>query len=75
MDLRGAQGSAAIRPELAGRCAFVPTAQFRRPADESPNRGHGHHWFGNAASYLQIGEAMGLAMEKLLTSDAAESDR
>ena len=64
-----------LRPELAGRCAFVPTAHFRRPADESPNRGHGHHWFGNAASYLQIGEAMGLAMRELLTAAVEETDR
>ena len=75
MELRAAQANAATRPELAGLCAFVPTAHFRRPADESPNRSHGHHWFGNAACYLQIGEAMGRAMDELLNADAGDSCR
>jgi len=44
----------------------VPTRAFLRPAEESPNTGHGHHWFGNAASYALIGEALGLALLELL---------
>lgn len=75
MEFRGAQGAAAQRLGLDGPCAFVPTAHFLRPADESPNRGHGHHWFGNAACYLQIGEAMGHAMESLVTADPPASRR
>jgi hypothetical protein len=62
----------AEREELAGTVAFVPTASFLRPKDESPNVGHGHHWFGNAESYLLIGDAMGRAMVELLTPDSAE---
>ena len=66
MPLRNAQAAVAERPELKGSVAFVETAAFRRPAKESPNTGHGHHWFGNAESYFLIGHAMGEAMKKLL---------
>lgn len=45
---------------------FVETAGFARPADMSPNPGHGHHWFGNAESYFLVGDALGKAMVKLL---------
>ena len=48
------------------RCVFVPTHTFARDKDLSPNRGHGHHWFGNAESYFLIGDALGKAMVKLL---------
>lgn len=41
---------------------FVPTSAFARPAELSPNTGHGHHWFGNAESYFLVGEALGQAM-------------
>ena len=45
---------------------FVETTPFARPAKESPNVGHGHHWFGNAESYFLIGDALGQALVKLL---------
>ncbi len=45
---------------------FVPTADFARPAEMSPNVGHGHHWFGNAESYFLVGDALGRAMIELL---------
>jgi hypothetical protein len=45
---------------------FVKTTQFARPAEESPNVSHGHHWFGNAESYFMIGNASGEAMKTLL---------
>jgi len=45
---------------------FVPTAQFARDKDLSPNTGHGHHWFGNAESYFLVGDALGGAMVGLL---------
>jgi len=45
---------------------FVPTAQFARDKDLSPNCGHGHHWFGNAESYFLVGDALGRAMTGLL---------
>jgi hypothetical protein len=45
---------------------FVPTQPFARPRELSPNIGHGHHWYGNAESYFLIGDALGVAMKKLL---------
>ncbi|MEZ5305326.1 MAG: sialate O-acetylesterase [Verrucomicrobiales bacterium] len=45
---------------------FVPTQEFARPAELSPNVGHGHHWFGNAESYFLVGDALGRAMLGLL---------
>jgi hypothetical protein len=45
---------------------FVKTTDFARPAELSPNTGHGHHWFGNAESYFLIGDALGEGMKKLL---------
>ncbi|MEO1983427.1 MAG: sialate O-acetylesterase [Fuerstiella sp.] len=45
---------------------FVVTHSFARSAQLSPNRGHGHHWFGNAESYFLVGDALGEAMLELL---------
>jgi len=56
-----------LRGEFKGTVAFVKTTDFARPRDESPNVGHGHHWFGNAESYFLIGDAMGHAMKRLLS--------
>ena len=44
----------------------MKTTAFARPAEDSPNTGHGHHWFGNAESYFLIGDALGKAMNKLI---------
>ncbi len=66
LQLRRAQQAAASRAEFAGTVRFVSTTEFARPADQSPNQGHGHHWFGNAESYFLIGDAMGRAMLELL---------
>lgn len=66
LAIRSAQKAAAERPEFKGTVAFVPTAAFARPADESPNVGHGHHWFGNAESYFLIGDGLGRSMLTLL---------
>ena len=49
-----------------GRARFVVTHPFARPAQLSPNRGHGHHWFGNAESYFLVGNALGKAMLELM---------
>lgn len=65
-DLRRAQAAVARRPELGGTVAFVPTREFLRRPEDSPNVGHGHHWFGNAESFLLIGDAMGKALLALL---------
>ena len=45
---------------------FVVTHPHARPAELSPNRSHGHHWFGNAESYFLVGDALGNAMLELL---------
>ena len=63
--IRQAQSAACNREELGGKTFFVKTTQFHRPKEESPNVGHGHHWFGNAESYFLIGDALGKAMVDL----------
>jgi hypothetical protein len=65
--LWGAQEAATLAPEFAGSAKYVPTRAFLRKPEDSPNKGHGHHWFGNAESYLRVGDAMGKAMVKLLS--------
>lgn len=66
LAIRAAQNAAASHAEFKGTVSFVPTAAFARPAEESPNVGHGHHWFGNAESYFLIGDALGRSMLTLL---------
>jgi len=66
--LRKAQAAAAARPEFARTVAFVPTRQFVRKPEESPNPSHGHHEFGNAETYFLVGDALGKAMVKLLNA-------
>ena len=70
LAIRAAQKAAAAHPEIGGHAAFVSTTAFARPAKQSPNVGHGHHWFGNAESYFLIGDALARAM-LTLTSDNA----
>ncbi len=69
--LRLAQAAAAARPEFKGNVLFVPTHDFVRRPEDSPNPGHGHHEFGNAETYFLVGDALGQGMVKLLA--AAES--
>ena len=66
LAIRAAQQAASSRPELQGNVKFISTTAFARPKDESPNVGHGHHWFGNAESYFLIGDALGQGMVELL---------
>ena len=68
LAIRKAQAATAARPEFKDRVVFVKTTAFARPAEESPNTGHGHHWFGNAESYFLIGDALGKAMRELVSS-------
>ena len=65
LAIRAAQKAAAERKELGGNVKFVSTTAFARPKEESPNVGHGHHWFGNAESYFLIGDALGKGMVEL----------
>ncbi len=66
--LRQAQAAAAARPEFAGTVTFVSTHDFVRRAEDSPNPTHGHHEFGNAETYLLVGQALGEGMRMLLRS-------
>ena len=66
LAIRAAQKAASGRKELAGNVKFISTTAFARPKEESPNVGHGHHWFGNAESYFLIGDALGRGMGELL---------
>lgn len=63
---RGAQRAGVEHQDVVGPAVFVPTRTFLRKPEDSPNTGHGHHWFGNAESYFLIGDAMGRAMLPLL---------
>lgn len=69
--LRQAQAAAAKHPEFAGNVVFVPTRNFVRTPEESPNPGHGHHEFGNAETYFLVGDALGNAMKSLLEGKPA----
>ncbi|MDB4534255.1 sialate O-acetylesterase [Vicingaceae bacterium] len=60
--IRSAQKAAADHFGQRGNVRFVKTTDFARPKEESPNVGHGHHWFGNAESYFLIGDALGKEM-------------
>ena len=69
--LRRAQTAAANRPEFQGNVAFVPTHDFVRRAEDSPNPSHGHHEFGNAETYLRVGDALGHGLLGLIHSRPA----
>jgi hypothetical protein len=64
--LRKAQAAVAARPEFKGTVLFVETHDFVRKPEDSPNPGHGHHEFGNAETYILVGDALGRGMRKLL---------
>ena len=63
--LRRAQENAVERWEVDGNAIFVPTHDFVRKAEESPNPGHGHHEFGNAETIFLVGDAMAKGMINL----------
>ncbi|MBL8753910.1 MAG: sialate O-acetylesterase [Planctomycetes bacterium] len=69
--LRDAQKNGCAHPDVATGARFVPTRQFLRKAEDSPNTTHGHHWFGNAESYLRIGDALGRAAADLVEARQA----
>lgn len=66
MVLRDGQRNGCADPAIAANTRFVPTRQFLRKPEDSPNTGHGHHWFGNGESYLRIGDALGRATADLV---------
>jgi hypothetical protein len=71
LAIRKAQADAVAREEFKANAVFVETNGFARPKEDSPNKGHGHHWFGNAESYFLIGGALGKGMKSLLEKRAA----
>ncbi|MBM3955049.1 MAG: sialate O-acetylesterase [Planctomycetes bacterium] len=64
--LRASQKAVTQRDEFRGTTRFVPTRDFVRAPEQSPNPGHGHHEFGNAETYLLVGDALGRGMVELL---------
>jgi hypothetical protein len=72
--LREAQKTAASRPELGANVIFVPTHEFVRKPEDSPNPGHGHHEFGNAETYFLVGDALGKGMLKVLSNPIREGE-
>jgi hypothetical protein len=70
--LRRAQAAVARHPELGKAVSFVPTHDFVRRPEDSPNPGHGHHEFGNAETYYLVGDALGRAMVSLIRSASPE---
>jgi hypothetical protein len=67
--LRQAQAAVARRPEFKDNVVFVPTHDFVRKAEDSPNPGHGHHEFGNAETYFLVGDALGKAAVQMAGRD------
>ena len=53
--------------------AFVITHNFARDREQSPNKGHGHHWYGNAESYFLIGDALGKEILKLIEKQTTKA--
>ena len=70
--IRKAQQAVAESPEFKDTVRFVPTRDFVRKAEDSPNPGHGHHEFGNAETYFLVGDALGKSMLKLQSTPAAK---
>ena len=68
--VRKAQQSVAESPEFKNTVKFVPTRDFVRKAEDSPNPGHGHHEFGNAETYFLVGDALAKSMLKLQNTPA-----
>ena len=72
--LRDAQAAVARRPEFKDNVLFVPTRDFVRKAEDSPNPGHGHHEFGNAETYFLVGDALGKAAVQMAGRDRQVRD-
>ncbi len=61
-----AVGDPKKHPEFAGTVKCVEARDFVRSADDSPNEKQGYHYFHNAGTYMEVGNAMGWAMAELL---------
>jgi len=65
LSLMKAQAAVATHKEFEGNVAFVGTREFWREKDVSPLDAN-YHWNNNAETYYLIGDAMGIAMKRLL---------
>jgi VCBS repeat-containing protein len=54
-------------PDFNGNVAAVDTQSFWFPVNQSP-ADEGYHWNRNAASYYQVGNAMGLEMKSIIVA-------
>jgi len=52
-------------PEIKGKVMAVVVRSFWPEASESPSK-QGYHYYHNAETYMEVGEAMGRAMADLL---------
>ena len=68
-DAQMAVGNAKKYPRFAGNVISIDTRPMCKPPSQSP--GGRDRYAGNAESYLEIGEAMGRAMLKLLDARKA----
>jgi len=62
LSLMKAQAAVALYDEFRGNVAFVETKHFY---DEEPRHDGGYHFFGNAANFFRIGDALGRGMLEL----------
>lgn len=67
-EFREAQRRGCHDAAIARGTRFVATRHFLRKKENSPNTGHGHHWFGNGESYFKVGCALGKGMCSLLAA-------
>ena len=72
--MRKAQAKVAEYPEFKDNVVFVPTRDFVRKAEDSPNPSHGHHEFGNAETYFLVGDALGRAAVQMAGRDRQVRD-
>lgn len=63
LSLMAAQEAACAREELGGTARFVSTKEYY---DAEPRYDGGYHFYGNAANFFRIGDAMGRGMLGLL---------
>ena len=52
-------------PEFKGNVKAIDARPYWRSAEDSPNKRQGYHYFHNAETYMEVGDALGRAMAKL----------
>jgi alpha-galactosidase len=61
-----AVGDPTKHPEFAGTVKTVEARDFWRSKEESPNPKQDYHYYHNAETYMEVGNALGWAMDGLL---------